>query len=101
MVSYAGEVWESVSGEANYLLDGGWMSATPLLKERIQKLGAEDGAELLLKGAGEIFYITAVNREAGWLDEYLERRFGGTSLEQVDSILLSGEEIFRVYRCVE
>lgn len=102
MVSYAGEVWEDASGKTNYLLAGGWMSAMPLLQERIRSMGAEDGGELLGRGdAGEtnILYIAAPDRDMQWLFEYLSQRFGEIRTEQVDSIILDGEEAFRVY-CV-
>lgn len=103
MVSYAGEVWEGTSEKANYLLAGGWMSATPLLQQRIQSLGAVDGGELLTRGVSgdtKILYIVSAERDIDWLSGYLSQRFGRICVEQVDSIMLDGEELFCVYGVV-
>ena len=100
MVSYAGEVWENDSGYANYLLAGGWMSATPLLQSRIDSMGAVDGGELLIRWSKEgarILYIVSPERDVNWLSGYLTQRFGVGQVEQIDSIMLDDEEIFCVY----
>lgn len=100
MVSYAGRVWETASGKANYLLAGGWMSRTPLLKERLAAMGAVDGGELLVKGEAEgtrIFYIAKSNRDMNWLSEYLSSRFGEVTVEKTDSIMQGERELFCVY----
>lgn len=99
MVSYAGEVWEKDTGTANYLLAGGWMSATPLLQRRIDSLGAVDGGELLILGSEDdrILYIASSERDVNWLSGYLTQRFGAGQVEQIDSIMLDDEEIFCVY----
>lgn len=100
MVSYAGWVWEPISGKANYLLTGGWMSRTPLLKERLAAMGAVDGGELLVKGEAEgtrIFYIAKSDRDTSWLSEYLGSRFGEVIVEEMDSIMLGERELFCVY----
>lgn len=102
MVSYAGEVWENDSGYANYLLVGGWMSATPLLQDRIDGMGASDGGELLIRRTDDerILYIASHERDVNWLSGYLVQRFGSGQIEHVDSIMLDGEEIFCVYSVV-
>lgn len=100
MVSYAGGVWEKDSGTANYLLAGGWMSATPLLQRRLDSLGAVDGGELLIRGSEDvdrILYIASPERDVNWLSGYLTQRFGAGQVEQIDSIMLDDKEIFCVY----
>lgn len=100
MVPYAGEVWENDTDMADYLLVGGWMSETPLLRNRIDSLGAADGGELLVRGMSgdvKVLYIASPEREVDWLSGYLTQRFGTIQMEQVDSILLGGEEVFCVY----
>lgn len=100
MVSYASRVWEPVSGKANYLLAGGWMSRTPLLKARLASMGAMDGGELLVKGEAEgtkIFYIAKPNRDMNWLSKYLSSRFGEVIVEKTDSIMQGDRELFCVY----
>lgn len=103
MVSYAGEVWENDTDMAGYLLAGGWMSDTPLLQGRIDSLGAADGGELLfhgMSGDGKILYIASPERDVDWLSGYLTQRFGAIQMEQVDSILLDGKEVFCIYSVV-
>lgn len=99
-VSYAGRVWETASGKANYLLSGGWMSRTPLLRERLAAMGAKDGGELLVRGEAEgirIFYVAKSDRDMSWLSEYLSGRFGEVIVEKTDSIMLGERELFCVY----
>lgn len=99
-VSYAGRVWETPSGKANYLLAGGWMSRTPLLRERLTAMGVNDGGELLVRGEVEgigIFYVAEPKRDMRWFSEYLTSRFGEVIVEKIDSVMLDGEEIFCVY----
>ena len=104
MVPYSGRVWEPASGKANYLLAGGWMSRTPLLRERLAVMGAKDGGELLVMGEAEgtkIFYIAKSDRDISWLPEYLSSRYGRIMVEKTDSIMLNGEELFSVYSVVK
>lgn len=99
-VSYADRVWETASGKVNYLLAGGWMSRTPLLRERLAAMGAMDGGELLVKGEAEdtrIFYVAKPNRDMSWLSEYLSSRFGEVIVEKTDSIMQGERELFCVY----
>lgn len=100
MVSYAGRGWDPVSGKENYLLSGGWMSRTPLLRERLAAMGARDGGELLVKGEAEgtrIYYVAKSNRDISWLSEYLNSRFGEVTVVKTDSIMLGARELFCVY----
>ena len=103
MLSYAGNVWEPASKKNNYILTGGWMSRTPLLKERLAQMGADDGGELLVFGGTdgtEIFYIANPQRDITWLSDYLSSRFGEVELKKTDGIFIEGEELFSVYRAV-
>lgn len=95
MVSYTGRVWDTAQQQENHLLAGGWMSNSPLLKQRLK--GVADGGELLAEANDQCLYIMAVNRDMKWLQDYCDIRFGEILLEKTDSILLNGEEIFSVY----
>ena len=94
MVNYSGKVWESGQMRENYLLAGGWMSGSPLLKRRLGDV--PDGGALLLKQQEKCYYIIGADKETGWLQEYCESRFGEVTVEKVDEIRLEGKEIFSV-----
>lgn len=101
MVSYAGRVWEPTANvQSNYLLAGGWMSGTPLMKERFRAHDADDGGDLLAdrgKASGEILYISSPEHSAEWLTDYLSLRFEEKEVELRDCILLNDQVIFYVY----
>lgn len=102
MVSYAGDVWETLRpGQSNYILAGGWMSGSPLMGDRIAEWGAQDGGSLLTQrpeAGGEVLYIASYSRDMEWLEDYLSERFGPTKMELEDSIMLNDKVIFGVYR---
>lgn len=86
-VDYSGELWSGVQKKENYLLAGGWMSESPLLKERISSLKPE-----------ECCYIIAADRETDWLSEYCGEYLGELRMEKTDSIYLKEKVLFDVYR---
>lgn len=100
MVAYSGRQYETVPARQNYLLAGGWMSNTPLLEERFAQLGVTDGGEALII-TGHVKFIAKADRDTGWLEEYMARRFGPCSMEKADSVELEGQEIFTVYQFSE
>lgn len=106
MVSFAGEAWETPEGQQNYLLAGGWVSASPLVADRFARLGASDGGDLLVNcemenPSGEVLFVSSPTKDVEWIADYLSKRFGQVKIEQVDSILWMEEELFRVYRFVQ
>lgn len=102
MVSYAGDVWETLPpGQSNYILAGGWMSASPLMEDRILERGAQDGGALLTQkpdAGGDVLYIASYSKKMEWLEDYLSERFGPIKMELEDSIMLNDKVIFGVYR---
>lgn len=97
MVAYSGAQYETLPAEQNYLLAGGWMSATPLLQERFEKLGVSDGGQALAE-CPQVSFIAAAGRELDWLEEYMEHRFGDCRMEKVDAVSREGQEVFGVYK---
>lgn len=96
MVSYSGKVFDNETTQENYLLAGGWMSESPLLKGRLED--ASDGAELLCRNGEQYKYIVAANRATDWLQEYCESRFQEVEIQKIDTILVNDEEFFYVMR---
>ena len=97
MVAYSGMQFEHLPDRQNYLLAGGWMSRTPLLMDRLHQLGASDGAQALLK-TEQVSFIAGADRDLGWLEDYMARRFGTCRMEKADTVELEGRDIFTVYR---
>lgn len=96
MVAYSGAQFEPLPHRQNYLLAGGWMSRTPLLMDRLALLGASDGAQALLE-SDQVSFIAGADRDLGWLEDYMVRRFGSCRMEKVDTVALEGRELFAVY----
>ena len=88
-VDYSGKVWEQPVRE-NYVLAGGWMSNSPLLKDKVSSLKAE-----------ECCYVISADRDADWLHEYCKQRLNGVQIEKTDSISQNGRVLFDIYRMAE
>lgn len=88
-VDYSGKAWDCATVQENFMLSGGWMSASPLQKERLESMDRANNC-----------FIIAADREVDWLFEYCRERHDGLQLEKIDSILLDGAVLFDVYRPV-
>lgn len=96
MVGYAGELYEKLPDFENYMLMGGWLVRSPLMMERLEEMGATDGA--LALGQGEkVFLIAGAGKDVSWLGEYMDRRFGNCSFSKEDTINLGNKEVMTVY----
>lgn len=89
MVSYSGKVGDVNTQKENFLLTGGWLMASPLMKERLDEIVLENCR-----------YIIAVDRDVEWLYEFCQERFTGLRLEKMDNISLDGIKLFDVYGLV-
>lgn len=94
-VSYADDLYEKDAD--NLMLLGGWLSASPLAKERLEAMGGSDASQALLMGENTRL-VAAMGTQMQWLEEYLQNRFGECSLVQVDTISWrdGGFEIYQV-----
>ncbi len=81
----------------NMMLMGGWMSASPLAANRLEKLGAKDAAEALFYKEN-VSLIAEKGRSMEWLEDYLCARFGACSLEEAAVLDGGMEKIFIEYR---
>ncbi len=84
----------------NMMLLGGWMSASPLAKERFAKLGYTDGAECLYYDEAVSLIVEADN-DVAWLEKYLQNRFGECKLEAVGAISNLNTKSFVEYRVIQ
>lgn len=136
VAAYSGRAFQKENGISyekqtalpqNYLLAGGWMGKTPLMKKRFALLGAEDGGDLLIKAAaadvdsrdangknsndknagddnvdGGVYFVVKAGKDPDWLAQYLTKRCGREEEKafralKADSVRLFGEELFDIY----
>lgn len=94
-VEYSGMQYEEDA--ENIMLLGGWMSASPLAKERLAKIDAKDAAEALFYQEN-VSLIVEKGMDISWLEEYLQNRFGECALEAVAEISNREPKIFVEYQ---
>ncbi len=83
---------------ANLMLLGGWLTKSPLAQSRLNDLHCEDAAEALRYGE-QVYLVTDTEDKTGWMEEYLQERFGDCSLQQIDTLALEKESFF-IYQVV-
>ena len=96
-VEYGGFQYETDCG--NMMLAGGWMSASPLAKQRFESRGAADGGQALFEDTGTVF-LAEDTADVKWLENYLTARFGVCTLEPVEKIVCSENKTFVEYHVV-
>lgn len=83
---------------SNLMLLGGWLTASPLTKERLEGLGGEDAAQVLCLQENA-YLVTEPEADVLWLESYLQERFGEVSLVKVDEISRRGGG-FCIYKTI-
>lgn len=96
-VPYAGELYRPDS--ERILLLGGWLSQSPLVRQRLAAYDAGDGAQALQHE--QVRLIAESGRDVAWLEEYLEQRLGAVELQAQESIVCGEELAFVIYRLAE
>lgn len=94
---YGGLLYEEDS--TNLMLAGGWMSATPHVLEKFEKMSVADGGEALYEDTRTVF-LADKTRDLEELQAYLTERFGECSLLPVTEIICSESKVFVEYRLV-
>ncbi len=84
VVSYADGVYEEDA--ENLLIMGGWMTGSPLAKERMEQLGGADAAEVLYYNR-DARLVVEQDKDITWLESYLQKRFGDCSLVLTNQIV--------------
>ena len=97
VVEYGGLLFESDA--ENLMLAGGWMSASPLAEQRMNAYGAQDGAQALYKSENVVF-LAENEKDMGWMERYLQSRFGDCELLAGSEIACSPTKVFIEYRVV-
>lgn len=96
-VPYAGELYGKDSGQI--LLLGGWLSGSPLVRQRLALYGAEDGVQALTHPQTRL--LMAGDRDVSWLGEYLAQRLGAVELQPQESVDCGEGVEFVIYRLME
>lgn len=93
-VAYAGELYGGDSQQI--MLLGGWLTHSPLARQRLAEYGASDAAQAL--GHPRVRLVAAGDRDMTWLEEYLCLRLGKVRLREQESISCEGGAEFVVYK---
>lgn len=73
---YSESVFTTGKQQSNALLAGGWVTGSPLMKERMEQLGAKDGAEALLQ-LENVYYVVDAESDYSWIEQYLGQTITG------------------------
>ncbi|MCI9073688.1 MAG: hypothetical protein HFH80_12985 [Lachnospiraceae bacterium] len=93
-VAYAGELYGGDSEQI--MLLGGWLTHSPLARQRLAEYGASDAAQALEHP--RVRLVAAGDRDMTWLEEYLCLRLGKVRLREQESISCEGGAEFVVYK---
>jgi hypothetical protein len=80
----------------NIMLLGGWLTDSPLAKDRIAALGGRDASEVLSTNE-DVRLVVCPERGCDWMEEYLAGRFPGSRLVCENELDL-GDGSFLIYR---
>lgn len=94
VVSYSGQHYSE--DPENIMLLGGWMSASPLARQRLAEYGATDAAQALYDNE-DVLLLAAADADVSWLEEYLQNRFGNCELVVSRVFEVEGTEGFVAY----
>lgn len=73
------------TAQPNTMLAGGWVTGSPLMKERYKALGVQDGGEALAR-KDNVYYVISDEREYDWLEEYLASRYPECRITLADTV---------------
>lgn len=76
----------------NVLMIGGWLTESPLAKERLEALGGADAAEVLYYNKN-VRLLANDTYDVSWLKEYFSNRFGDCELVETNHIVGGGRTI--------
>ncbi len=93
-VAYAGELYRK--DPEQLLLLGGWLTQSPLVRQRLEAYGASDGAQAMQHD--KVRLVAGRNRDMAWLEEYLMQRLGEVKLRARESIACGAGVEFVVYQ---
>ncbi|MBD5528318.1 MAG: hypothetical protein HDR02_07920 [Lachnospiraceae bacterium] len=96
-VAYAGELYRKDCG--HIMLLGGWLTQSPLVRQRLAAYDAGDGAQALRHE--QVRLIVDGSRDVAWLEEYLQQKLGAVELQAEESIVCGKNLEFVIYRLEE
>lgn len=90
-VPYSEKVFQDVNNEyRNFDICGGWLSKSPLMREKLAKAGVED--------LTQAYFVAGSDKELTWLTEYYASKGTAITIERIDAVYDGDTECFAVYR---
>ncbi len=84
VVGYADSLYEEDA--SNMMLMGGWLTGSPLARERLEQLGGKDAAQVLYENR-DARLVVRQGYDITWLETYLQTRFGDCRLVVTNQIV--------------
>lgn len=96
-VSYSEKIFENVNNSyRNFDLCGGWLSKSPLMYEKLEKMQINDLESALYMGK-QAYFVAAPDKDLTWLIDYYAYKEKVVEPQRVDTIYDNGTECFAVY----
>lgn len=94
-------MWDTSASQHNYFQTGGWFSASPIIKERINSLTTDSSIEFpdsvdVLVNNPSVTFVLSKDRDNGWLETYVSSRYPNAEC-YVEDIIVSDNVEFIVY----
>ncbi len=96
-VAYSEKIFDNVDNSyRNFDLCGGWLSKSPLMYEKLEKMQITDLESALYTGE-QAYFVAAPDKDLTWLIDYYAYKGKVVELQRVDTIYDNGTECFVVY----
>lgn len=82
----------------NYLTLGGWITASPLVEEKLKAWGYDTVKDALVSGE-DVYFV--IKKGAGISVDEVEQLLQAVSFKQVDCVPTDGESVFLIYQSIE
>ncbi len=81
----------------NFDLCGGWTAKSPVYRQKAAKRGVGDIEKDLVE-KDHVFFVSKMNRDVVWLEEYYAAKGREIKIEAAEEIVVNGEVRFVIYR---
>jgi hypothetical protein len=80
----------------NWMLLGGWTTASPTAVQKLEAIGADSAGQALL--SEQTCLVVKTDRSLEWLDAYCEASGNGAQAVPIDTLTYEGEALFTIYQ---
>lgn len=95
-VAYSEKIFRKVDNSyRNQDICGGWLTKSPLTKEKQMQYDIDSLSEGLL--TQKAYFVVTAGKDVSWMRSFYASKGVEVELQEIDQIMLQGKEVFQVY----